>query len=96
MMTLALLPVIVQVVIMLVNGNIGTGVAVMGAFNGRFRSYQGCNGHFVLYSFQWRLVLRQAGPLSVGSLMLCCVREPAEQYLHASAYWQKEVGSQGS
>ena len=33
MMTLALLPVIVQVVIMLVNGNIGTGVAVMGAFS---------------------------------------------------------------
>lgn len=42
MMTLALLPVIVQVVIMLVNGNIGTGVAVMGAFSlVRFRSAPG-------------------------------------------------------
>ena len=42
MMTLALLPVIVQVVIMLVNGNIGTGVAVMGAFSlVRFRSIPG-------------------------------------------------------
>ena len=42
MMTLALLPVIVQVVIMLVNGNIGTGVAVMGAFSlVRFRSVPG-------------------------------------------------------
>lgn len=40
--TLALLPVIVQVVIMLVNGNIGAGIAVMGVFNlVRFRSIAG-------------------------------------------------------
>jgi hypothetical protein len=40
--TLALLPVIVQSVIMLVNGSIGTGVAVMGAFSlVRFRSIPG-------------------------------------------------------
>ena len=40
--TLALLPAIVQVVIMLVNGNLGTGVAVMGAFSlVRFRSVPG-------------------------------------------------------
>jgi hypothetical protein len=41
-LTLALLPSIVQVVIMLVNGNLGTGVAVMGAFGLiRFRSAPG-------------------------------------------------------
>lgn len=40
--TLALLPVMVQVVIMLVNGNLGTGVAVAGAFSLiRFRSVPG-------------------------------------------------------
>ncbi|SFG97632.1 protein of unknown function [Desulfotomaculum arcticum] len=40
--TLALLPAMVQLVIMLVNGNIGTGVAVMGAFSlVRFRSVPG-------------------------------------------------------
>ena len=40
--TLALLPVIVQVVITLVNGNLGAGVAVMGVFNlVRFRSIPG-------------------------------------------------------
>jgi uncharacterized membrane protein YhiD involved in acid resistance len=40
--TLVLLPVIVQAVIMLVNGNVGTGVAVMGAFSLiRFRSAPG-------------------------------------------------------
>lgn len=42
LLTLTLLPVIVQVVIMLVNGNLGTGVAVMGAFSlVRFRSAPG-------------------------------------------------------
>ena len=40
--TLALLPAIVQMVIMLVNGNIGAGVAVAGAFSlVRFRSAPG-------------------------------------------------------
>ena len=40
--TLAVLPVIVQVIIMIVNGNIGTGIAVMGTFSlVRFRSLQG-------------------------------------------------------
>lgn len=40
--TLALLPAMVQVVIMLVNGNLGTGVAVAGAFSLiRFRSVAG-------------------------------------------------------
>ncbi len=40
--TLAILPVMVQTVIILVNGNLGAGVAVMGAFNlVRFRSIPG-------------------------------------------------------
>ena len=40
--TLAILPALVTVVIMLVNGNVGTGVAVAGAFSlVRFRSVQG-------------------------------------------------------
>lgn len=40
--TLALLPLIVQMVITLVNGNLGAGIAVMGAFNlVRFRSIPG-------------------------------------------------------
>lgn len=40
--TLALLPAMIQIVIMLVNGNLGTGVAVMGAFSlVRFRSIPG-------------------------------------------------------
>ena len=40
--TLALLPAIIQLIIMMVNGNIGTGIAVMGAFSlVRFRSVPG-------------------------------------------------------
>jgi hypothetical protein len=42
LITLVLLPAIIQSVIMLVNGNVGTGVAVMGAFSlVRFRSLPG-------------------------------------------------------
>ncbi len=42
LVTIALLPIIVQVIIMLVNGSIGTGIAVMGAFSlVRFRSVPG-------------------------------------------------------
>ena len=42
MVTLALLPAVVCVVIMMVNGNIGTGIAVAGAFSlVRFRSIPG-------------------------------------------------------
>lgn len=42
MLTLVILPAIIQTVIMLVNGNLGTGVAVMGAFSLiRFRSLPG-------------------------------------------------------
>lgn len=41
-LTLIMMPVVVQAVIMLVNGNLGTGVAVMGAFSlVRFRSVPG-------------------------------------------------------
>lgn len=41
-LTVAILPVIVQVVIMLINGNLGTGIAVAGAFSLiRFRSVPG-------------------------------------------------------
>lgn len=51
-LTLALLPVIVQAVIMVVNGNLGTGVAVMGAFSlVRFRSVPGTSREIVSIFF---------------------------------------------
>lgn len=46
--TLAILPLLVQSVIMLVNGNVGTGVAVLGAFSLiRFRSVAGTSREIV-------------------------------------------------
>lgn len=51
-LTLALLPAIVEVVIMLVNGNIGAGLAVAGTFGlVRFRSTQGTAREIVLLFF---------------------------------------------
>lgn len=47
--SLVLLPVVVQVVILMVNGNLGTGVAVMGAFSLiRFRSVPGSSRDITL------------------------------------------------
>src|SRR5699024_12724935 len=54
--TLAVLPVLVQSVIMLVNGNLGTGVAVLGAFSLiRFRLVAG--GSREITSIFWSLVI---------------------------------------
>lgn len=48
LITLVLLPALVQVVIMLVNGNLGTSVAVMGAFSlVRFRSLPGTSKEII-------------------------------------------------
>lgn len=53
--TLALLPVIVQVVILLVNGNLGAGVAVLGAFSlVRFRSAPAAPGNQRSVFGPWR------------------------------------------
>ncbi|WEV45433.1 DUF4956 domain-containing protein [Streptococcaceae bacterium ESL0687] len=54
--TLVTLPVLVQLVIMLVNGNLGTGVAVMGAFSlVRFRSIAG--GAREITSIFWSMAI---------------------------------------
>lgn len=53
-LTLAVLPAAVQVVIMLVNGNIGAGVAVAGAFSlVRFRSAPGRAGRSAPSFWPW-------------------------------------------
>ena len=51
-LTAAILPVLVQTVIMLVNGNLGAGVAVMGAFSlVRFRSFPGSSKEIAILFF---------------------------------------------
>ena len=57
-LTLAMLPAMVQVVIMMVNGNLGTGVAVLGAFSLiRFRSVPGTAREIVSIFFAMALGL---------------------------------------
>ena len=68
--TLALLPVIVEVIIMMVNGNIGAGVAVAGAFSlVRFRSAQG-TGQEITMIFLAMAVGLMAG---MGYLLIAAV-----------------------
>lgn len=77
-MTLVLLPVIVQTVIMLVNGNLGAGVAVMGAFSlVRFRSLPG-NSREIVSIFLAMAVGLATGMGYLGAafllvLMVACV-----------------------
>lgn len=74
-MTLVLLPVIVQTVIVLVNGNLGTGVAVMGAFSlVRFRSLPGNSREIVSIFLAMAVGLAAGmGYLGVALLLLLIV-----------------------
>lgn len=65
--TVALLPLIVQTVIMLVNGNLGTGVAVAGAFSlVRFRSVPG-SAKEILSIFMAMAAEKAENPIYCGS-----------------------------
>ncbi|MDO4961547.1 MAG: DUF4956 domain-containing protein [Eubacteriales bacterium] len=74
-MALCLLPVIVQTVIMLVNGNLGTGVAVMGAFSlVRFRSLPGNSREIVSIFLAMAIGLATGmGYIAVAVLLLVIV-----------------------
>lgn len=74
-LTLVLLPVIVQTVIMLVNGNLGTGVAVMGAFSLiRFRSMPGNSREIVSVFLAMAIGLAAGmGYLVVAAVLLVAV-----------------------
>ena len=78
LLTLLLLPPIVQTVIMLVNGNIGTGVAVAGAFNlVRFRSAPGSAreiaGIFLAMATGLACAVGYIGIALLFTLILCAV-----------------------
>lgn len=73
--TLTLLPAIVQLVIMMVNGNVGTGVAVLGAFSlVRFRSVPGSSKEIVSIFFSMSVGLATGmGYLSFAVLIVFSV-----------------------
>lgn len=69
-LTVALLPIIVQVIIMLVNGNLGTGIAVAGAFSlVRFRSVPG-NAREILSIFMAMAVGLATGVGHIGVALI--------------------------
>ena len=74
-LTLAILPAVVQLVIMLVNGNLGTGVAVAGAFSlVRFRSAAGSAREILAIFLAMALGLATGmGYLGIAALFLAVV-----------------------
>ena len=74
--TLALLPAVVCVVIMMVNGNVGTGVAVAGAFSlVRFRSVPGTAKEIgVLFLAMGVGLIAGMGYMAFAAL-LCCITD---------------------
>lgn len=74
-LTLAVLPAVVQAVIMLVNGNLGTGVAVMGAFSlVRFRSVPGNSREISSIFLAMAVGLATGtGYIGIAALMLLCI-----------------------
>ena len=75
LLTLIILPAIVQTVILLVNGNLGTGIAVMGAFSlVRFRSVPGNSREIVSIFLAMAAGLAVGtGYLGVAGLLVLCV-----------------------
>ena len=75
MVTLVLLPVLVQMIIMLVNGNLGTSVAVLGAFSlVRFRSVPGSSKEMAVIFFAMAAGLATGmGFLSFAVLMTAII-----------------------
>ena len=73
--TLAVLPVLVQAVIMMVNGNLGTGVAVLGAFSLiRFRSVPGSAREITCIFFSMAIGLAAGmGYLTFAAMMTAVV-----------------------
>lgn len=74
-LTLVILPAVVQAVIMLVNGNLGTGVAVMGAFSlVRFRSVPGNSREIASIFLAMAVGLATGmGYIGIGAVMVVCV-----------------------
>lgn len=73
--TLVILPAVVQVVIMLVNGNLGTGVAVMGAFGlVRFRSVPGNSREIASIFLAMAVGLATGmGYVGIAGIMVLCI-----------------------
>lgn len=90
-LTLVILPVIVQAVIMLVNGNLGTGVAVLGAFSLiRFRSAEGNSREITSLFLAMSIGLATGlGSIGIAGLLLLAVGA-AILFIHALPFQGKK------
>ena len=95
LMTIALLPAIVEVIIMLVNGNIGAGVAVAGAFSlVRFRSAPGKGEEITAIFLAMAVGLATGmGYLAVAAVLAIVVMA-AMLILSASSFGTRSSGEQ--
>lgn len=90
--TLALLPAMVQIVIMIVNGNIGTGIAVMGAFSlVRFRSIPGSAREIGSIFFAMALGLATGTGFIAYAFMFLAVVGGMTLLLTRSAFGERRV-----
>lgn len=90
MITLIVLPTLVQAVIMLVNGSVGAGIAVMGAFNlVRFRSAPGC-ARDICYIFYTMCIGLATGMGIVGFALLLALAVGAVLAVLSFVPWFRE------
>ncbi len=89
--TLVLMPVIVQMVIMLVNGNLGTGVAVAGAFSlVRFRSAPGSAKEISSIFLAMAVGLATGMGFSWNRSSICNYCRGCMVYSRADQLWRKK------
>lgn len=92
MITLIVLPTLVQAVIMLVNGSVGAGIAVMGAFNlVRFRSAPG-SARDICYIFYTMCIGLATGMGYVGFALLLALAVGAVLAVLSFVPWFRERG----
>ena len=91
--TLALLPAIVQVVIMLVNGNIGAGVAVAGAFSlVRFRSAPGTGKEITSIFLAMAVGLATGmGYIGIAALFAIIITLANRVEFYSQVCWRKKM-----
>ena len=91
--TLVMLPVLIQVVIMMVNGNLGTGVAVLGAFSLiRFRSVPGSSREIVNIFFSMAVGLAAGTGYLTFALFITAVVCLVQLALYKSGFGEKKNG----
>ncbi len=90
--TLTLLPMLIQIVIMMVNGNLGTGIAVMGAFSlVRFRSIPGSSREIFSIFFVMAIGLATGMGYITFAISITFIVGSLQFMLNATKYGERSV-----